>query len=114
MVVLYADCCTDLPVLAAADVAGGIGAHGSDITVETSDAVIETYEPSIRVVAVMSGRSSVRAVRQNIALSLGVKIAVLSLGALGIVSIWGAVFADVGVSLLAVMNALRIVKMKLS
>ena len=83
---------------------GGIGA---DAAIEAADVVLMTDEPR-RLVALLSlARRTVRIARENIALAIGIKAAVLLLGALGWVNLWAAIFADVGVTLLAVLNAMR-------
>jgi len=101
----------DAPVLALSDVGIAMGAMGSDVAVETADVVIQTDQPGKIATAIQISRATRNIVWQNIGLALGVKIAVLGLGALGMASLWEAVFADVGVALLAILNAIRIQKM---
>ena len=88
-----------------------MGEWGSDAAIETADVVIQTDQPSRIATAIRTGRQTRRIVWQNILLALGVKIAVLVLGAAGMATLWEAVFADVGVALLAVLNAMRIQKL---
>ena len=100
----------DAPVLAMADVGVAMGALGSDAAIEAADVVLMTDEPAKLVEAVKITRFTKRVVWQNIIVSLGVKFLFLFLATLGVSSLWEAVFADVGVSLLAVFNSLRIMK----
>ena len=97
----------DAPALATGDVGVAMGALGSDAAIETADVVIQSDQPSRLPAAIRIGRLTHRIVRQNILLAIGVKVVVLTLGALGIATMWEAVFADVGVTLLAVLNAVR-------
>jgi len=98
----------DAPVIARADVGIAMGAFGADAAIETADVVLMTDHPSKVAEAVLIGRATRAIVIQNIFLSLGVKFVILFLGISGFVSMWGAVFADVGVALLAILNASRI------
>ena len=102
----------DAPVLAISDVGIAMGGLGSDAAIETADVVIQTDQPSKVVTAIAIGKATNNIVWQNIALAFGVKIIVMALGAWGIASMWEAVFADVGVALLAILNAVRIQRMK--
>ena len=99
----------DAPVLALSDVGIAMGGLGSDAAIETADVVIQTDQPS--KVAIKVGRCTRRIIWQNVLLAFGVKLLVLILGASGIATLWEAVFADVGVTLIAIMNAVRIQKM---
>lgn len=101
----------DAPVLALSDVGIAMGAMGSDVAVETADVVIQTDQPGRIATAIKISRATRNIVWQNIWLAMGVKVAVLALGALGMASLWEAVFADVGVALLAILNAIRIQQM---
>jgi Cd2+/Zn2+-exporting ATPase len=101
----------DAPVLALSDVGIAMGAMGSDVAIETADVVIQTDQPSKIATSIRISRATRRIVWQNIGLALGIKALVLLLGALGMATLWEAVFADVGVTLLAVLNAVRIQKM---
>ncbi|CCH57544.1 Cd2+/Zn2+-exporting ATPase (plasmid) [Fibrisoma limi BUZ 3] len=98
----------DAPVVALADVGMAMGGLGSDATIETADVIIQNDEPSKIATAVEIGRATRRIVWQNITLSLVVKAIVLLLGAGGVATMWEAVFADVGVALLAILNAVRV------
>ncbi len=98
----------DAPVVALSDVGIAMGGLGSDATIETADVVIQDDKPSRLASAIMVGRKTRQIVWQNIILAFGVKAAVLVLGAGGLATMWEAVFADVGVALLAVLNAVRI------
>ena len=104
----------DAPVLARADIGIAMGGLGSDAAIEAADVVIMTDEPSKLAAAVKLSRKTLRIVMQNISLALGVKGVVLILGAVGIASMWAAVFADVGVAVLAILNAIRVLQVKKS
>lgn len=102
----------DTPVLAQADVGIAMGGLGSDAAIEAADIVIMTDEPSKVGEAIHIAKRTRAIVWQNIFFAMGVKIVFLSLGAFGIATMWEAVFADVGVTLLAVLNAMRVMKVK--
>ena len=97
----------DAPVLALADVGIAMGGLGSDAAIEAADVVVMDDKPSKVALAVRIARRTIRIARQNVIFAIGVKIAVLLLAAFGIASMWMAVFADVGVTVLAVLNAIR-------
>ncbi|MCL2609903.1 MAG: HAD-IC family P-type ATPase, partial [Treponema sp.] len=99
----------DAPVLALADVGVAMGGLGSDAAIEAADIVLMTDEPEKLVEAVRIARFTRHVVWQNIALALGIKFLFLFLATLGVSTLWEAVFADVGVSLLAVLNSMRVV-----
>ncbi|MES2455251.1 MAG: heavy metal translocating P-type ATPase [Bacteroidota bacterium] len=103
----------DAPVVALADAGIAMGGLGSDATIETADIVIQNDQPSKIVTAIRIGKLTRSVVWQNIGLAMGVKVLVLILGAGGIATLWEAVIADVGVALLAILNAVRIQRMKL-
>jgi Cd2+/Zn2+-exporting ATPase len=103
----------DAPVIALADAGIAMGGLGSDATIETADIVIQNDEPSKIVSAIKIGKITKKIVWQNIILAMAVKAIVLALGAGGIATLWEAVFADVGVALLAILNAVRIQRMKI-
>lgn len=101
----------DAPVLALSHVGIAMGGLGSDAAIETADVVIQTDQPSKVATAIRAGRLTRRIVWQNISLAFGVKLLVLILGAGGLATLWEAVFADVGVALIAIVNAIRIQKL---
>ena len=102
----------DAPVVALADVGMAMGGLGSDATIETADVIIQNDEPAKIATAIEIGRATRRIVWQNITLSLVVKGIVLVLGAGGLATMWEAVFADVGVAMLAILNAVRVQNLK--
>lgn len=105
----------DAPVLALSHIGIAMGGLGSDAAIETADVVIQTDQPSKVATAIRVGRQTHRVIKQNIALAFGVKLFVLLLGAGGVATLWEAVFADVGVALIAILNAMSIQKrMKLT
>ena len=97
-------------MLTRADVGLAMGALGSDAAIEAADAVIMDDKPSKVALAVQISQKTMKIVKQNIVFAIGIKILFLILGAIGLMSMWGAVFADVGVTLIAVLNALRALK----
>lgn len=101
----------DAPVLALSDVGIAMGGLGSDAAIETADVVIQTDQPSKVATAIQVGQQTRRVIWQNVSLAFGVKVIVMILGAGGIATLWEAVFADVGVALIAIINAIRIQRM---
>lgn len=100
----------DAPVLARADVGIAMGGLGSDAAIEAADVVIMDDRPSRIAIAIRIARRTIAIARQNIWLAIGIKVAILILAAFGLGTMWMAVFADVGVTILAVLNAIRALK----
>ncbi|MDU5373260.1 HAD-IC family P-type ATPase, partial [Anaerococcus vaginalis] len=102
----------DAPSLTRADVGIAMGAMGSDAAIEAADVILMDDDPSKIPTAIKVSKKCLRIVKENIYFSIGVKIIVLILGALGLTSMWAAIFADVGVTIIAVLNAMRCMYLK--
>ena len=102
----------DAPVLSRADVGIAMGGMGSDAAIEAADIVLMDDKPSKIATAIQISKKTLRIVRQNIVFALAVKAVFLILGAVGVANMWEAVFADVGVAVIAILNATRALKVK--
>lgn len=108
--IFVGDGINDAPVIALSDIGVAMGALGQEAAIEAADVVIMTDEPSKIVDAIKISKKTMRIVKENIIFAIFVKVLVLILSSMGVSNMWQAVFADVGVSIIAIINALRVLK----